>query len=154
MTLNIRILQSLVTFAKRYEKKSFHVFFIDSQSFIVVWKPNPKFKSWNYSTCSSFKTIQNYLLWHRQIWTWFTIWLNYRCRGVVPGGASACQFHGTPRAQILADQLKFIFSEKATQFWLVLHTTKVRWRFRNILWPSQNMWTLYKHTISSWDTSY
>ena len=24
-------------------------------------------------------------------------------------------------------------------FWLALHRTKVRWRFRKILWPSQNM---------------
>ena len=27
-------------------------------------------------------------------------------------------------------------------FWLALHRTKVRWRFCNILWPSQNIWTL------------
>ena len=27
-------------------------------------------------------------------------------------------------------------------FWLALHRTKVRWRFRKILWPSQNIWTL------------
>ena len=39
--------------------------------------------------------------------------------------------------------LKFIYSEKATKFcetsifWLALHRTKVRWRFRKILWPSQ-----------------
>ena len=25
---------------------------------------------------------------------------------------------------------------------LALHRTKVRWRFRKILWPSQNIWTL------------
>ena len=30
--------------------------------------------------------------------------------------------------------IKFIYSEKAT---------KVRWRFRKILWPSQNIWTLH-----------
>ena len=42
---------------------------------------------------------------------------------------------------------KFIYSEKATNFaksppyfWLAIH--KVRWRFCNILWPSQNIWTL------------
>ena len=29
-------------------------------------------------------------------------------------------------------------------FWLALHRTKVRWRFRKILWPSQNIWTLYR----------
>ena len=29
-------------------------------------------------------------------------------------------------------------------FWLALHRTKVRWRFRKILWPSQNIWTLTK----------
>ena len=33
--------------------------------------------------------------------------------------------------------LKLIYSEKAT--WLALHRTKVRWRFRKILWPSQNI---------------
>ena len=41
---------------------------------------------------------------------------------------------------------KFIYSEKATNsstcFWLALHRTKVRWRVRKILWPSQNTWTL------------
>ena len=29
-----------------------------------------------------------------------------------------------------------------TYFWLVLHRTKVRWRFHKNLWPSQNIWTL------------
>ena len=29
------------------------------------------------------------------------------------------------------------------QFWLALNRTKVRWRFRKILWPSQIMWTLF-----------
>ena len=45
--------------------------------------------------------------------------------------------------------LKFIYFEKATKFWeifpLVLttvHTVKVKGRFRKILWPSQNLWTL------------
>ena len=45
--------------------------------------------------------------------------------------------------------LKFIYSEKTTKFyeispyfWLALHRTKARWRFRKILWPSQNIWTL------------
>ena len=28
------------------------------------------------------------------------------------------------------------------EFWLALHTTKVRWRFHKILWASQNIWTL------------
>ena len=27
-------------------------------------------------------------------------------------------------------------------FWLALHRTKVRWRFRKFLWPSQNIWIL------------
>ena len=53
--------------------------------------------------------------------------------------------------------LKFIYSEKATKFceiFTILLTsptfdwhynrTKVRWRFRKILWPSHNIWTLYK----------
>ena len=43
-------------------------------------------------------------------------------------------------------RVKFIYSEKVTKsspyFWLALHRTKVRWRFRKILWPSQNIWTL------------
>ena len=45
--------------------------------------------------------------------------------------------------------VKFIYSENATNFaessphfWLALHRTKVRWIFRKILWPSQNIWTL------------
>ena len=41
---------------------------------------------------------------------------------------------------------KFIYCEKATtfspNFWLALHRTKVRWRFRKILRLSQNIWTL------------
>ena len=32
--------------------------------------------------------------------------------------------------------LKFIYSEKATKFWLHVLQSKVRWRFRKILWPS------------------
>ena len=50
--------------------------------------------------------------------------------------------------------LKFIYSEKATNFaksspyfWLALHRTKVRWRFRKILWPFQNIWTLTVYSI-------
>ena len=52
-------------------------------------------------------------------------------------------------------RLKFIYSEKATKFLRNLHLTfdystsilqyiqsKVRWRFRKILWPSQNIRTL------------
>ena len=31
---------------------------------------------------------------------------------------------------------------KISYFWLVLLTTKVRWRFCKILWPSQDIWTL------------
>ena len=43
--------------------------------------------------------------------------------------------------------LKFIYSEKATKFceltyfWLQYIRSKVRGRFRKILWPSQNIWT-------------
>ena len=46
--------------------------------------------------------------------------------------------------------LKFIHSEKATKFvkfspyfWLQYIQSKVRWRFRKIFWPSQNIWTLW-----------
>ena len=28
--------------------------------------------------------------------------------------------------------------------WHYIHRTKVRWRFRKIVWPSQNIWTLTK----------
>ena len=38
--------------------------------------------------------------------------------------------------------LKFVYSEKATKFCLQYIQTKVKWRFRKILWPSQNIWTL------------
>ena len=47
--------------------------------------------------------------------------------------------------------VKFIYSEKATKFWksspyfwlaLALHRTKVGWRFRKILLPFQDLWTL------------
>ena len=34
------------------------------------------------------------------------------------------------------------FAQSSPYFWLALHRTKVRWRFRKILWPSQNIWTL------------
>ena len=45
-------------------------------------------------------------------------------------------------------------------FWLALHRTKVRWRFRKILWPSQNIWTLYQYlfihlsSFSDWPLVY
>ena len=34
------------------------------------------------------------------------------------------------------------FAKSSPYFWLALHRTKVRWKFRKILWPSQNIWTL------------
>ena len=37
-----------------------------------------------------------------------------------------------------------IFAKSSPNFWLALHRTKVMWRFRKILWPSQNIWTLLK----------
>ena len=43
--------------------------------------------------------------------------------------------------------LKFRYSEKATvdmSYYIVL--VNLRWRFRKILWPSQNIWTLKKST--------
>ena len=50
--------------------------------------------------------------------------------------------------------VKFIYSEKATKFCeifslLLTVCTVVRWRFRKILWPSQNIWTL-NHVITDW----
>ena len=48
--------------------------------------------------------------------------------------------------------IKFIYSEKATKFCeittlLQYIQTKVRWRFRKILWPSQNIRTLIDNTL-------
>ena len=37
------------------------------------------------------------------------------------------------------------FAKSSPYFWLALHRTKVRWRFRKILWPSQNIWTLNEY---------
>ena len=39
------------------------------------------------------------------------------------------------------------FSKSSPYFWLALHRTKVRWRFLKILWPSQNIWTLFFNEI-------
>ena len=41
--------------------------------------------------------------------------------------------------------LKFIYSEKATKFCEISTVdcqSNLRWRFRKIIWPSQNIWTL------------
>ena len=49
--------------------------------------------------------------------------------------------------------LKFIlrrpqnFAKSPLQIWLALHTTNLWWRFRKILWPSQNVWTLLQVAI-------
>ena len=46
------------------------------------------------------------------------------------------------------------FAKSSPYFWLALHRTKVRWRFRKILWPSQNIWTLIEILLqkkSQWD---
>ena len=50
--------------------------------------------------------------------------------------------------------LKFIylrrpqnFEKSPPNFWLALHRTKVRWRFSKILWPSQNIWTLWYQSL-------
>ena len=40
------------------------------------------------------------------------------------------------------------FATSLLYFWLALHRTKVRWRFRKILRPSQNIWTLSCNLIS------
>ena len=51
--------------------------------------------------------------------------------------------------------LKLIYSEKATKFCeifpllLTACTSKGRGRFRKILWPSQNIWTLFLTSIGS-----
>ena len=36
------------------------------------------------------------------------------------------------------------FAKSSPYFWLALHRTRLMWRFRKILWPSQNIWTLLK----------
>ena len=41
------------------------------------------------------------------------------------------------------------FAKSSPYFWLVLHLTKVRWRFCKILWPSQNIWTLLSSVKTS-----
>ena len=42
-----------------------------------------------------------------------------------------------------------------TNFWLALRRTKERRRFRKILWPSQNIWTLIRpFIVTSDDTSF
>ena len=41
------------------------------------------------------------------------------------------------------------FAKSPPYFWLALHRTKVRWRFRKILWPSQNTWTLTEIIVIS-----
>ena len=38
--------------------------------------------------------------------------------------------------------------------WLALHRTKVRWRFRKILWPSQNIWALAHYDLCSLEQSH
>ena len=35
------------------------------------------------------------------------------------------------------------FAKSSPHFWLQYLKSKVRWRFCKILWPSQNIWTLY-----------
>ena len=59
------------------------------------------------------------------------------------------------KAQTFYCSLKFIYSEKATKFceiflllWLCVLQWKLRGRFRKILWPSQNIWTLTKHHVT------
>ena len=56
--------------------------------------------------------------------------------------------------------VKFIYSEKATKFFRNLPLTfiglqyirsKVRGRFRKILWPSQNIWTLFQSFHKRWE---
>ena len=40
------------------------------------------------------------------------------------------------------------FEKSSPYFWLQYIQSKVKWRFRNILWPSQNIWTLIKQTFA------
>ena len=45
------------------------------------------------------------------------------------------------------------FAKSPPHFWLALHRTKVWWRFRKILWPSQNIRTLklMMKIVASWN---
>ena len=38
------------------------------------------------------------------------------------------------------------FTKSSPYFWLALNRTKVRWRLRKILWPSQNIWAFSPET--------
>ena len=42
------------------------------------------------------------------------------------------------------------FAKFSPYFWLALHGTKVRWRFRKYLWPSQNTWLLLGLVFTHW----
>ena len=43
------------------------------------------------------------------------------------------------------------FAKSSPNFWLYVLQSKVRWIFCKILWPSQNIWTLYALTsLSHW----
>ena len=37
------------------------------------------------------------------------------------------------------------FEKSPPYFWLALQRTNISWRFRKILWPSENRWTLITH---------
>ena len=44
------------------------------------------------------------------------------------------------------------FAKSPPIIWLAVHKTNNWWRFRKILWPSQNIWTLiHIHTIFTFD---
>jgi hypothetical protein len=93
-----------------------------------------------------FKLGLKFVGWY-DIWCW-KIWnksnsINGQC----------IVLNALPQFQILKEiywlMLKFIYSEKATKFCeippyvcLYVQLTKVKWRFRKILWPSQDIRTL------------
>ena len=49
---------------------------------------------------------------------------------------------GSSKVHIFWEGQNFLRNRHLTFDWHYLHRTKVRWRFRKILWPSQNIWTL------------
>ena len=64
----------------------------------------------------------------------------------------SCEHEHSNCLLITHKKVKFISSEVATKFceiFILLLSCVVRWRFRKILWPSQNIWTLSKDSFIS-----
>ena len=55
------------------------------------------------------------------------------------------------KAQIFWEGHKILRNLHLTFDSLALHSTKVRWRFRKILWPSQNIWNHISTIFFTWN---